>query len=103
MSRKKKNPLAEGLAAQKSSQEEAPTNGSTAATTRTGRSLVAGHFTPDVQWMLRKIAVDERTTVQALLAEAINHVFASRGKPEIAAASNAAPKAAAEELDEVAQ
>ena len=33
---------------------------------------------------LRIIAAEEGTTVQALLAEGINTVFAKRGKPEIA-------------------
>jgi hypothetical protein len=33
---------------------------------------------------LKIVAAQERTTVQALLAEGINTVFASRGKPEIA-------------------
>jgi predicted transcriptional regulator len=46
--------------------------------------LVGGHFAPEVQTALKIIAAEERTTVQALLAEAINTVFAKRRKPEIA-------------------
>ena len=54
---------------------------------RTGRVLVGGHFAPEVQTALKVIAAEERTTVQALLAEAINTVFAKRHKPGIAAIS----------------
>jgi hypothetical protein len=46
--------------------------------------LVGGHFAPEVQTALKVIAAEERTTMQALLAEAINTVFAKRHKPEIA-------------------
>jgi hypothetical protein len=56
---------------------------------RSGRVLVAGHFAPEVQIALKIIAAEERTTVQALLAEGINTVFAKRRKPEIAEFSTA--------------
>jgi hypothetical protein len=46
--------------------------------------LVGGHFASEVQRALRIIAAEESTTVQALLAEGINTVFAKRSKPEIA-------------------
>ncbi len=51
---------------------------------RTGRVLIGAHFAPEVQTALKIIAAEERTTMQALLAEAINAVFAKRHKPEIA-------------------
>jgi hypothetical protein len=51
---------------------------------RSGRVLVGGHFAAEVQRALRIIAAEEGSTVQALLAEGINTVFAKRGKPEIA-------------------
>ena len=51
---------------------------------RLGRVLIGGHFAPEVQTALKIIAAEERTTMQALLAEAINMVFAKRRKPEIA-------------------
>jgi hypothetical protein len=54
------------------------------APSRSGRVLVGGHFAPEVQTALKIIAAEERTTMQALLAEAINTVFAKRHKPEIA-------------------
>lgn len=55
-----------------------------AARSREGRVLVGGHFAPEVQTALKIIAAEERTTIQALLAEGINTVFAKRHKPEIA-------------------
>lgn len=73
--------------------EEAPTeNASVRATpskfpvasTRIGKKQVSGHLTPEAVKQLQRIAVDEETTIQALLAEGINEVFAKRGKPRIA-------------------
>jgi hypothetical protein len=37
-----------------------------------------------VAWQLRELAVARRTTVQNLLNEALNDLFAKHGKPEIA-------------------
>jgi hypothetical protein len=54
------------------------------APSRTGRVLIGGHFAPEVQRALKIIAAEEGTTIQALLAEALNTVFAKRQKPEIA-------------------
>jgi hypothetical protein len=54
------------------------------APSRSGRVLIGGHFAPEVQTALKIIAAEERTTIQALLAEAINTVFAKRHKPEVA-------------------
>jgi hypothetical protein len=51
---------------------------------RGGRVLVGGFFSPEVQTALKVLAAEERTTLQALLTEAINTVFAKRGRPEIA-------------------
>jgi hypothetical protein len=51
---------------------------------RSGTRQVAGHFPAEVAWQLRELAVARRTTVQALLAEALNDLFAKHGKPEIA-------------------
>jgi hypothetical protein len=46
--------------------------------------LVGGFFSPEVQTALKIIAAQERTTLQALLTEGINTIFAKRGHPEIA-------------------
>lgn len=51
---------------------------------RAGRVLIGGHFAPEVQTELKVLAAQERTSVQALIAEGINAVFARRQKPQIA-------------------
>ena len=86
----KPNPLAQGLnqsrrtaAAFVAVPDVAATRAGTAGS-RSGRVLVGGHFASEVQRALRIIAAEESTTVQALLAEGINTVFAKRSKPEIA-------------------
>jgi hypothetical protein len=88
----KPNPLTQGLEQQPASlrnktshrPSSRPTPARAAAPSRSGRVLVGGHFAPEVQTALKVIAAEERSTVQALLAEGINTVFAKRHKPEIA-------------------
>ena len=46
---------------------------------------VGGYFDPAVSKQLRAIALEEDSSVQALLAEAIDMLFQSRRKPTIAA------------------
>ncbi len=83
----KQNPLMQGL------EQKSPVRETTkpqlekaraATPSRFGRVLVGGHFAPEVQTALKIVAAEERTTVQALLTEGINTIFAKRGKPEIA-------------------
>ena len=52
--------------------------------TRMGTKQVAAHFPEDVAWQLRALAVERKTTVQNLMAEALNDLFAKHGKPEVA-------------------
>ncbi len=83
----KPNPLSQGLEQQAPSRVTSqPIKVATtpARPSRRGRVLVGGHFAPEVQTALKIVAAQERTTVQALLAEGINTIFAKRGKPEIA-------------------
>ena len=54
---------------------------------REGAKHIGGYFTPHVSKQLRSLAVVEDTTVQDLLAEALNMLFQSRGLPMIAAIS----------------
>jgi hypothetical protein len=54
------------------------------ASTRIGKKQISGHLTPEAVKQLQRIAIDEETTIQALLAEGINEVFSKRGKPRIA-------------------
>ena len=51
---------------------------------RQDKSNVTGYFPPEVKKQLRLIAAEEETTIQELLAEALNGLFARYGKPEIA-------------------
>lgn len=45
---------------------------------------IAGHFPAEAAWQLRELAVEQRSTVQGLLGEALNDLFQKYGKPEIA-------------------
>ncbi len=51
---------------------------------RQGKKTVSAHFDPAVSRLLRQIALEEDSSVQDLLREAINDLFAKRGKPAIA-------------------
>ena len=46
--------------------------------------LVGAHFPPPVHRQLRILAANEDRTMQSLLAEALNELFAKRGLPPIA-------------------
>ena len=51
---------------------------------RDGKSNVTGYFPLEVKKQLRILAAEHSTTIQDLLAEALNDLFAKHGKPEIA-------------------
>ncbi len=51
---------------------------------RAGKRVISGFFDPAVARQMRQIALDRETTVQGLLGEAINDLFAKHGKPRIA-------------------
>ena len=51
---------------------------------RDGKSNVTGYFPTEVKKQLRILAAERSTTIQDLLAEALNDLFAKNGKPEIA-------------------
>ena len=55
---------------------------------RVGKVSVTGYFAPEVRRQLRRLAADADTTIQALLGEALNHLFAKRGVAEIADADS---------------
>lgn len=42
---------------------------------RVGKKTIAGHFEPLVAWQLRQLALDQQTTVQKLLDEALGDLF----------------------------
>jgi hypothetical protein len=49
-----------------------------------GRRQIAGFFAPEVGKKLKGLAVENDSTVQALLTEALNDLFRKHGKPPIA-------------------
>ena len=53
-------------------------------TGREGKSNITGYFPPEVKKQLRLLAAEQNTTIQDLLAEALNDLFAKNGKPELA-------------------
>ena len=50
---------------------------------RAAKSNVTGYFPQAVKKQLRLLAAERDTTIQRLLAEALNGLFAANGKPEI--------------------
>lgn len=55
---------------------------------RDNRRFVGGHFDPAVGKQLRMIAVEDETTVQALLEEALDLLFVKKGRQKIADLAN---------------
>ena len=51
---------------------------------RQDKIAVTGFFLPDVRRQIKIMAAEKDTTVQALLTEALNDMFAKHDKPEIA-------------------
>lgn len=48
------------------------------------KTLVGGHFFPEVGKQLKLLALENDKTMQQCLGEALNDYFAKHGKPEIA-------------------
>ena len=55
---------------------------------RVGKKAVTGFFPPGVRKQLKLMTVEQETTIQDLMAEAFNDLFAKYGKPEIAPTSD---------------
>lgn len=47
---------------------------------RAATKLIGGHFAPEVSMQLRMIAAEENTTIQNLLAEALDDLFVKKNK-----------------------
>jgi hypothetical protein len=54
------------------------------AATRTGKKKVTVPLDPEAHRLLRQLALDNDTTVEALLQEAVRDLFTKNGKPPIA-------------------
>ena len=50
---------------------------------REGKANVTGYFPPTVKRQLRLLAAEQDTTIQSLLGQALNDLFAKYGKPEV--------------------
>jgi hypothetical protein len=48
--------------------------------TRAGKRTVAGHYSEELSKALNRLAIDENSSVQALLGEAIDLLMRERGK-----------------------
>lgn len=53
---------------------------STKAKAREGKKAVVGYFSEDLSRQLRMMSIEEGTTVQALIGEAIDMLMRARGK-----------------------
>lgn len=62
----------------------APSDDGYVQPSRAGKKPIAGFFPPDVRKQLKLMTVEQDTTLQDLMAEAFNDLFAKYGKPEIA-------------------
>jgi len=51
---------------------------------RRGTKLIGGHFPPEVSTQLRILAAEGGTTVQSLLAEALDDLFVKKGRTRVA-------------------
>lgn len=68
-----------------SSSTEPPAKSSSSGGTTSDRGVaVAGYFDPEVRRQLKIMMAERDTTLQELLREAINDLFAKHGRPEIA-------------------
>lgn len=54
------------------------------APSRQGTKAITGHFDPAVSKQLKQLSLDQDSSVQALLAEALNDLFTKYSKPPIA-------------------
>lgn len=57
---------------------------SDAAPSRDGRKQLAGYFKPEVIRALKQLAMNRDTTIQCLMAEAINDLFEKNGLQRLA-------------------
>ena len=60
-----------------------PRPGASPPPSRAGKASVTAYFAPEVRRQLRRLAADRDTTLQALLGEAVNDLFAKHGLPEL--------------------
>ena len=59
---------------------------------RVGTVPVTAHFPEDVRAQIKILAVEQRRTMQGMIAEAFNDLFSKYGKPEIVPLDDAASR-----------
>lgn len=64
---------------QKTQPKTSPSPTSTTAPSRVGKKLIAGHFDPAVHRQLKQLSVNENTSIQDLLGEALSDLFQKHG------------------------
>ena len=62
----------------------APPSQSAAAATRRGTKAITVHFPEDVRRQLKSLAAEEGRSMEDMVAEALNLLFARHRKPELA-------------------
>ena len=72
--------IAAKAAASTAAPEPVETITSTKAKAREGKKAIVGYFSADMSRQLRMMAVEEETTVQALVGEALDLLLRARGK-----------------------
>jgi len=66
--------------------EAAPTRRA-AQPSRAGTKAITGHYPPAVRYQLKLLAAEQGRTMEDMLAEGLNLLFAAYNKPEIAPAA----------------
>lgn len=78
--------------------EEAQPDPTAGAATQPGRAAtkaITGHFAPEVRAQLKILAAEQGRTMEDMMAEGLNMLFAAYNKPEIAASGARASRAGA--------
>ncbi|RAH95655.1 hypothetical protein DLJ53_34250 [Acuticoccus sediminis] len=71
---------------------EAPPTRPAIQPSRQGTKAITGHYPPAVRYQLKLLAAEKGRTMEDMLAEGLNMLFAAHGKPEIAPASRKPPE-----------
>lgn len=64
--------------------EETPMDLNRKPPSRVGKKIIAGHFDPAVVRQMKMLAMDNDSSIQALLAEALNDLFEKHNRKPIA-------------------
>ena len=73
-----------GSSEQPTTAPQAPAASSYVAPSRRGKKVVSGYFDSEVSKQLKLLCVENDTSLQALLTEALNDLFVKHGKSPIA-------------------